>query len=286
MKSEDLRRTEDYFEASAGRRLFFRTWQPADATRVMIFVHGFGEHSGRYEEISSWFAQRGSAVYALDHQGHGRSPGRRGHVDRFDYLLDDVEALIELTASARPGLPRILVGHSLGGLLVTVLACERKVNADLAAVSGPALSLSSDVSTTKLLAAKLLKRLVPGLAMDAGLDPRGLSRDSAIVEAYLADPLVHSRITVSLASGMADAAGRIHQSARDLRIPILLLHGESDPICSVEGSRLFRDALPLDSVPGSELRTYPGLRHEIFNEPERGGVYADLLDWILRMESR
>ena len=286
MAPEHLRRTEDYFDAANGRKLFFRCWQPTEPDRVMVLVHGFGEHSGRYEEIATWFAHQGFVVYAHDQLGHGHSPGKRGHVDRFDDLLDDVECLIDLAGKSHVDLLRVLVGHSMGGLIVTALACERRLDVDLVAASGPALALSPDISRMKLLLAGVLQRFAPRLAMSAGLDPSGLSTDPAVVREYLADPLVHSQITASLAAGMSGKVRRLQGAATNPRLPMLLLHGEADPICDVEGSRAFHRQSQQDPQSRSELRTYPGLLHEIFNEPDRLGVYADLLDWIRRTEYR
>jgi len=286
MGPEHLRRTEDYFDAAHGRRLFFRSWRPSDPDRVMLLVHGFGEHSGRYEEIATWFAQRGFAVYAHDQIGHGLSPGKRGHVERFDDFLDDVECLTALARENHGDLFRVLVGHSMGGLIVTALACERNPEVDLVAASGPALALSPDLSPTKLFLADLLKRFVPGFAMSAGLDPNALSADPSVVQKYVADPLVHSRITASLASGMTHKISGLAGSSSGPVLPMLLMHGEADPICDIQGSRAFHARSQRNPASRTELRTYPGLRHEIFNEPDRLTVYADLLDWTRRSESR
>ena len=253
----------------------------------MVLVHGFGEHSGRYEEVAMFFAQRGFGVYAHDHMGHGNSPGLRGHIGRFDDFLDDVEGFIAHASEAHPGLPRVLVGHSMGGLIVAALACERKVDVDLVVLSGPALSLSPDISRFKLIFARLLRGLMPRLTMEAGLDASGISRDPEVVRNYESDPLVHGQITASMGAGMFETIQRIQRKANMFSVPALLMHGESDPICRVEGSRLFFASLPQGgAATGSELRIYPDLRHEIFNEPERAQVYDDVHDWVLRQGSR
>ena len=122
--------------------------------------------------------------------------------------------------------------------------------------------------------------------MAAGLDASGISRDPEVVRSYEADPLVHGQITASMGAGMFEAIERVSGKANKLSVPALLMHGESDPICRVEGSQLFFDSLSQDgSAAGSELRIYPNLRHEIFNEPERARVYDDVHDWILRVGS-
>ena len=285
MEPDDLRRIEGHFETTKGRKLFLRSWLPAHPERALILVHGFGEHGGRYEEMASWFAGRGFAVYAHDQQGHGRSRGKRGHVDRFDEFLDDAECLISVVAQAHPGLPRVLVGHSMGGLIVTAMACERPVDVIGVAASGPALSLSPDLSRLKLALAGLLSRVAPRMAMSAGLDAQGLSSRPEVVAEYLQDPLVHGQVTAAMGAGMSDTIQRMERAAGNLQVPLLLLHGESDPLCLVEGSRMFHANSELNEGRSAELLTYPGLLHEIFNESGREKIYADLYDWVLRMES-
>ena len=122
----------------------------------------------------------------------------------------------------------------MGGLIVTALACERQLDVDVVAASGPALVLSPDISRVKLWLASILQRFIPRLAMSAGLDPNSLSTDQAVVRKYVADPLVHSQITASLAAGMTNAVRRLQGAAANLRLPMLILHGEADPICATK----------------------------------------------------
>ena len=285
MGSENIGRKESYFEAAGGRRLFLHSWLPDAPARVLILVHGFGEHGGRYLELAHWFAERAFAVYAYDQAGHGRSPGPRGHVDRFGDLLDDLETLIDLVSRTHPGLERVLLGHSMGGLVVAALVCEREPSVDLLITSGAALTLSPDLSSGKLLLARILSRLLPRLSMNAGLDSEGLSRDPEVVRRYLADPLVHGSMSAAAGAGMMHQIQALKGAAARVSSPALILHGEADPLCLASGSRNFYAGLPHETVAGSALRIYPNLRHEIFNEPEREEIYADVLDWVLRMKA-
>jgi len=275
-----LRRTEGHLQGASGRRLFRRAWLPKAPRRVVLIVHGYGEHSGRYEDMAAWLAERGCAVHAYDQQGHGQSFGPRGFVERFDDLLDDAECVLDVLAEEHPGLPIVLVGHSMGGLVVAALASAREPGIDLLVTSGAALAISPDLSPLKIALARLFGRLLPRLTMDAGLDVRGLSRDPEVIERYKADPLVHSRISAALAAGMMAATGRTAAAAGAVRVPMLVLHGAADPLCLPEGSEAFYAGLPRDEVRGSAIRTYPDLKHEIFNEPEREAIYQDLIDWV------
>jgi alpha-beta hydrolase superfamily lysophospholipase len=246
-----------------------------------VLVHGYAEHSGRYEQMGAWLAARGCAVHAYDHQGHGRSDGPRGHARRFGDLLDDLEVFLGQVRSEQAGLPTYVVGHSMGGLIVAAFVRERQPQLAGAVTSGAALRIAEVPSPAQLLALRLLRHVLPRLPMPRPIDPEGLSRDPEVGRAYLADPLVFQRMTLSLGAELFDAAGRTLAGGADVQTPLLLLHGEADPLCDAAGSRAFYEQL---TTPGSDLRIYPELRHEIFNEPEQERVFADLLDWLRKRE--
>ena len=273
----NLRRVESQLATGTGRMLFRRAWLPEQPERVLLVVHGFAEHSGRYEHFGAWFAARGCAVHAYDHQGHGRSEGVRGHVRRFGDFLDDLDAMLAAVRAEHPGLRPQLVGHSMGGLIVAASLCERAPDVAGAVTSGAALAISDDLSRGRILAARALRRVAPRLALASGLDPEGLSKDPEVVRAYVEDPLVFRRMTTSLAVELMGAIERTAGSADRVRAPLLMLHGEEDPICPVAGTRRFFERLVVEP---RRIQTYPGLRHEIFNEPEHARVFEDVLAWI------
>jgi acylglycerol lipase len=252
---------------------------------VLLVTHGFAEHSGRYEFLGSWFASRGCAVHAYDLRGHGLSAGRRGHVERFGDFLDDLGCFLEEVRLEHPELPRFLVGHSMGGLIVAAFARERAPEVAGVVTSGAALALSPDLSRTKSQLARILGRILPRFAMEAGLDAQGLSRDPEVVSRYLEDPLVGTRITMRLAAELMRAVVRTQTGGADVALPMLVLHGGDDPLCLATGSERFFASLPRQRVSGSALRVYPELRHEIFNEPEREKVFADVLKWVRGREA-
>jgi alpha-beta hydrolase superfamily lysophospholipase len=221
-------------------------------------------------------------VHAYDQQGHGRSEGPRAHVRRFGDLLDDLGALLALVRAEHAGLPLFLLGHSMGGLVVTAFLRERAPDVSGAVTTGAALAVSERLSAARIASARLLAWIAPRLSFDAGLDPEGISRDPEVVRAYREDPLVGRRITAALASELHAALRRTAAGAADVRVPVLLLHGEEDPLCPVRGSADFQARL---RVP-SQLRTYPRLRHEILNEPERAAVLEDAFEWIRRLPAR
>jgi alpha-beta hydrolase superfamily lysophospholipase len=277
-----VRRSQSSFTAPDGTRLFRRAWLPREARRAVVLVHGLAEHSGRYDHVGAWLSTRDCAVHAYDQRGHGQSEGPRGHVGRFGELLDDLEAFLQTVRREQPDVPLVLFGHSMGGLVTTALLAERKPDVACAALSGPALEVPEHVSASRQAIARLLRRLAPRLRMAAGLDPEHLSRDPGVVRAYVEDPLVFRRVTVSLASELLEAVPRTAGGAHQVRVPLLLLHGESDRLCPARGSRAFHGQL---RGAGHRLRIYPQLRHELLNEPEHEQVLEDLLDWLRERES-
>ena len=274
----EIRRTESHLPGATGHLLFRRSWLPRTSERIIVLVHGYGEHSGRYEHTASDLARAGFEVHAYDQQGHGRSGGTRCHVRRFEHLLDDLEGFVAAVRAERPPLPVTVVGHSMGGLVVAAYASQRNPKVAGVVTSGAALAMPEDLPRARLIAAPALQGLAPRISFASQLDPNALSRDPEVVRAYLEDPLVQRRITASLASEIMSAMKSTVAAA--VRVPMLLLHGEDDAICPVAGSRIFFEQL---KVTQRGFHTYPELRHEIFNEPERATVLDDLVGWIRKL---
>jgi alpha-beta hydrolase superfamily lysophospholipase len=278
-----MRRRESQLALSdAGVRHRY-AWLPETPSRVLILVHGFAEHAGRYEGMAAHFAAQRYAVHAYDQAGHGRSPGPRGHVDRFDRLLDELARFVEIVGGEHPGLPIVLVGHSMGGLVAAATAAFRRPAVDRIVLSGPLLEVEGGDSPgrrLRILLARLLARIAPRLALSSGLDAEGLSRDPEVVRRYREDPLVKDRMTTRFAAGLFATVDAIRASADRIERPLLILHGGSDPICPVDGSRLLYERLAPAVAQQSRLTIYPGLRHEIFNEPEHAAVWDELRAWV------
>jgi alpha-beta hydrolase superfamily lysophospholipase len=270
-----IQRSEGHFRGAGQRDLFGRAWIPEAPRAAAVLVHGFGEHSGRYEHLGTWLAARGLAVHAYDHQGHGLSSGIRCHARRFSDLLDDAEICIERVRAAHSGLPIFVIGHSMGGLITASLACERQPAVAGFVTSGAALVPPGSLSRTRRWLLQVVRRVAPRVSFPAGLDPNGLSVDPAVVRAYLDDPLVERNITASLAAEMFAAMRRTAGRGSAVRPPLLALHGVDDPICAAAGSEVFAAAAPAGRYLG-----FPGMRHEIFNEPGREAVFEVILDWL------
>ena len=255
--------------------LFRRSWVPPEPRRLFVLVHGYGEHSGRYDHVGAWFAARHCAVHAFDQRGHGRSDGVRCHVRRFGDFLDDLERVLERVRVEHPKLPCFLVGQSMGGLVVATYALERRPDLAGVVTAGAALSVGAGFSALRILGFRLLRAVAPRLSLASGLDPQGLSSNPDVVRAYCADPLVQTRMTLSFAVAFFDAARRSAARGATISLPTLVLHGRDDPICPAWTSEAFAGA-----VPQGRFRIYDGMRHEIFNEPENEAVFQDVLGWM------
>jgi alpha-beta hydrolase superfamily lysophospholipase len=281
----DVRRRETQVELSDSGLRYQRSWLPPEPSRAMILVHGYAEHTGRYDEMAMHFAGHGFAVHAYDQVGHGRTRGPRGHVDRYDRLLDELSRFVELVRLDHPGLPLTLVGHSMGGLVSAATAAFRAPDVDRIVLSGAALRLGGDDGPAwrekmRMTATHLLASLAPRKGLSVGLDPQGLSRDPEVVRRYQEDPLVKDRMSARFASGMLSMVEAVRVAPQRVEAPMLLLHGEADPICPPAGSRAFHAGLAPAVAAASALKIYPELRHEIFQEPERQAVWQDVLDWL------
>ena len=253
--------------------------------RALVVAHGFAEHSGRYEALGCWFAEHGCAVHAYDHQGHGRSQGPRNYVASFADYHDDLAVLVERVRCEHAGLDVVLVGHSMGGLIAAGFAREYKPEVLGVVLSGPALSVGEALSGPRLWFTQLMRHFAPRFLFDAGFTPDGLSRDPEVRRLYEEDSLVDTRMTPALALAMLQAIESTACGGAEVEVPLLLLHGGDDSLCDPSGSQVFFESLPGGSAPPSELKIYPGLLHEIFNEPEREDVFADLLGWVQSLEA-
>jgi len=276
-----LKHSEGWLEfrhskARGTSRLYRQSWSPDDEPRAAILlVHGLGEHSGRYAYLAEHCTARGFDVHAVDHYGHGKSEGMAGHVERFSVFLDGLRALRDSVRDSER--PLFLLGHSMGGLIAARFLVEDQASFRACVLSGPA--LLSDAAPSALVMA--IVRLVSWLAPTApllGLDPSGVSRDPDVVAAYVRDPLVHhgkstARLIVELTAAMQAGLAE----APTIELPLLLMHGEADKLTSPSGSQaLYERVRSTDKT----LRLYPGLYHEIFNEPERDQVLGEMSAWL------
>jgi alpha-beta hydrolase superfamily lysophospholipase len=273
-----VNRTERSFDGLGGVRIVYDVWTPETAPKaVLVLSHGLGEYARRYDHVAQRFGQAGLATYALDHRGHGRSGGKRVLVRDIHEYTADFDTLVGIATREHHGLKCVVLGHSMGGGIVFAYGVERPDNYDLMVLSGPAVAAQDQVSPLLALAAKVLGVIMPGLPAQE-LDVDAISRDPAVVAAYKEDPLVyHGKVPAGIGRALLLVGETMPRRAPALPAPLLVVHGEQDRLISVAGSRRLVECVGSTDV---ELKVYPGLYHEVFNEPEREQVLDDVVSWI------
>ena len=254
------------FRTRDGTNLAVYDW-PVDGARLMaLVVHGLGEHAGRYELLARWLNAKGVAVRAYDQFGHGHSDGSRGGVLREAQLPEHLGELATATKGqpSFAGKPLVLIGHSLGGLVVASAIHRGHVSPALAVLSSPALAVA--MAAWQRAAVKVLPRIAPRLTLSNGLDPNMLSHDRKVVAEYLADPLVHDRISARLGAFVATEGEAVLAAAPRWTIPTRVLYAGDDRAVDPSGSRRFSGSAPSNIV---KARCFQHMYHEIFNEPDR-----------------
>jgi alpha-beta hydrolase superfamily lysophospholipase len=264
--------------AADGVKLSGQAWLPPAPRAVVAVVHGIAEHAGRYAFLADRANQCGLGVVSADLRGHGRSPGERSYVERFDDYLLDVDALMAKARELAAGRPLFLMGHSMGGAIALRWLAQRKQPVAGLILSSAALKIGGDVPRLLVALAPLLSRWLPHLR-GTRLDPATISRDPAAVAAYVNDPLV-SLLAPPARTGaeLLQAMEANRAAAAGLALPVYLFHGDADRLTDPDGSRDIHERWG-----GSDktLRLWPGSRHETFNDLDREAVVAELLEWVL-----
>ncbi|HZC89473.1 MAG TPA: alpha/beta hydrolase [Mycobacterium sp.] len=271
-------RTEQTFDGVGGVRIVYDVWTPDTEPRgVVVLSHGLGEHARRYDHVAARFAQDGLVTYALDHRGHGRSGGKRVLVKDISEYTGDFDTMVGIATKEHPGLTRIVLGHSMGGGIVFAYGVEHPDDYDLMVLSGPAVAAQTAVSPVLAWFAKAVGAIAPGLPLQE-LDASAVSRDPAVVNAYNTDPLVyHGKVPAGVGRTLLLVGETMPQRAASLTAPLLVVHGSEDRLIPAAGSRQLVEAVGSSDV---QLKIYPGLYHEVFNEPERDQVLDDVVSWI------
>lgn len=267
------------FTASDGDNIALQDWPlpEGEAARgVVLIVHGLGEHAGRYDHVARRLNRWGFAVRGYDQYGHGESDGVRGGLPTSARLLDDLTDVIESTrARMQTGLPLVLLGHSMGGLVAACEVALRKARVDALVLSSPA--LDPGLSALQKLLLSVVPRLAPNLTLGNGLDAGFISHDAAVVAAYRTDPRVHDRVCARLARFIADGGPVVQARAAQWDVPTLLMFAGADRLVDPAGSRAFAAAAPPQVV---TARCFDGLYHEIFNELGSAPVFETLRRWL------
>ncbi len=270
--------SEHSFDGIGGVRIVYDVWTPdLPARGVIVIAHGYAEHARRYDHVAARFAEAGLLTYALDHRGHGRSGGKRVYLRDISEYTGDFHTLVGIAAAEHPDLPRIVLGHSMGGGIVFTYGAEHPGDYTAMVLSGPAVDAQASVSPVMVRVAKVLGRLAPGVPVEE-LPADAVSRDPEVVAAYESDPLVyHGKLPAGIARALIGVGETMPQRAGAVTAPLLVVHGEQDRLIPVEGSRRLVECVGSTDV---HLKVYPELYHEVFNEPEQALVLDDVTAWI------
>ena len=262
-----------------GIQLYTQRWIPDNARGVLLIVHGVGDHSARYTQITQTLPEYGFVVASYDQRGHGRSAGIRGHVTRWQDYCHDLQRIVQSIGRDHFPLPLFLLGHSMGSLVVLRYLLSRPGDVRGAIISAPPMKAQGVAKPGLILLARILSCVCPRWRLTLSIQADALSRDAGMIDAYRTDPLVHRQVTVRWGTEALAARATIHQRAAEIRVPLLLVHGEADNIAAVRGSvELFERVGSHDK----QLLTYPAALHELHNDTNREQVIEDYRLWLQR----
>ena len=259
-----MKHSDGKFRVEGLGELYYQGWKPEDEAKAVVFItHGLAEHGGRYINVVEKLVPEGFAVYAIDHYGHGRSDGARVFIPKFEDFITPLLKLLGLVKEWHPGKKIFLLGHSMGGLIAAYFLLDHQEKFDGAVLSGPAVKIPENISSTMMFLSRMLSKLAPKAGL-LDLDANLISRDKAVVDAYVNDPLVYTgKTTARLGAELLTAMTRLHNEQRKISLPIIFMHGSEDGLADPDGSQKLFDAV---SSEDKTLKFYQGYYHEIFND--------------------
>jgi len=274
-----MRHSEGTFKAADGLNLFEQRWLPdGDAKAVVLIVHGYAEHSSRYTHTAEHLTHQGYAVYSFDLRGHGRSEGRRGYVRSFGKYLSDLRLFLKRVNEQEKAKPIFILGHSMGGTIVTLFSTMHSPDIRGLILSGPLLRMSDKISRSKRVLISVTGFFTPKLPVIKKINHRLISTDPNAAAKYDSDPLVyHGKLPARQGREINKAVNSIQKRMESVLLPLLILHGTGDSLVDMKGSKqLHARAGSTDKT----LKLYKGFYHEVLNERGRNQVLADIVAWL------
>lgn len=266
-----------YFAGKGGIQLFEQWWCPAQPKAAVVVVHGYSEHSGRYAHVAETFVKHGYAVYAYDHRSHGQSDGSKTYISSFDDVVDELGLFMKHIEPRMGELPLFVLGHSMGGLIVSLYMASRQPSVNGVILTSPYVEIGGDVPDWLIRISGFIGRWLPHLPT-IGLDYNLVSRDKEILAKHRADPYIYrGKLPARTGAEMNRAVQQFNDIIEQITVPLLVMHGGDDQIAPVSGSK------NVHARAGSDdkcIKIYDGLYHEILNELEREEVKADIVAWM------
>lgn len=269
---------EGFFSGVRGKQIYYQSWQPdGDSKAIILIVHGLAEHCGRYMNVVDYFIPQGYAVYGLDQIGHGKSEGTRVYVDRFEDFIVTIKTFFDMIRTWQPGKPVFILGHSMGSLISAVYLLEYQKELAGAIISGTMVKVPEHITPVTVAMGRIFSALLPKMGI-VGIDAKHICSDPAVVDAYVNDPLVYcGKTTARLAAEMLKAMQSFTARASKITLPITIVQGGEDKLVNVKDSQLLYEMV---SSSDKTVKIYDGFDHEVFNEPGRELVFADIHAWL------
>ena len=273
-----MKHQEGYLKGVRDTDIFYQYWLPeGEPKATLLVVHGVREHSGRYMNVVNHLVPSGYGVYGIDHIGHGKSDGERVYVERFQDYTRTLKKYFDMIREWQPERPIFLIGHSMGGLISAAFLLEHQDELSGAVLSAPSIKVSDNTSQAIIFVGKLLSIIMPKAGL-IKLDAENVSRDPAVVDAYINDPLAYTgKITARLGAEILETMQRVTEEATEIRLPIMIVQGSDDKVVDPRGAQLLYDLVTSED---KTIKIYDGLYHEVFNEPEHEQVLNDVKTWL------
>lgn len=274
-----MKHEEGFFKSIRNTSIFWQKWLPeSEPLAVLLIVHGYDDHSGRYMNIVNRFVTKGIAVYGLDQIGHGKSEGTRGYVRKFEDYTETLKIFVGLIRNDQVGKPLFILGYSMGGLITSIYLIDNQNEFAGAIIMSPAVEVP-ETNRFKILLFKILSAILPKAGFMA-FEDEDISRDKAVVEEYKKDPLAYrGKMTVRLAEACLDSTIKLSKEGSKITLPVLLLQGSADRMVNPKNSQMLYNLIQSKD---KQLKIYEGLYHELFSEPEREIVFTDMEEWLDR----
>ncbi len=276
-----MKDNEFYIQGGSEKNLYGKSWIPdRNSKAVVVILHDLSDHINRYENFSRFFTHHDIATIGIDFQGHGKSPGKRGHMKGYNLILSNVHQLMIATRRRFNDIPIILYGQGLGGNIAINYAI-RHTSRELTgvAVSSPLIGFANNPRFRNIFLLNLLGKVLPSIRLDIDIDPMDLSHDPDIGMEYLEDPLNHGKISIQLYNDMIIAGQWIMNNVSKLKYPILIMHGNEDRITSYSDSA----ALAKKITGNVDVKIWDDLRHELHHEILKDSVLQYILSWIQKI---